>query len=72
MTTLAETIRTFLNDRAKHKRLGPELVHDVCNSYLQRLRCGSRRHSLTHSPLRAALRSCRSQAALRIRAGQKL
>lgn len=66
MTTLAQRAREFMADKAKHKRIGPELVHSVCNSFIERMRCGSRRCSATHAPLRTALRSLRAQAALGI------
>ena len=67
MATLASSARTFLDDGAKRKRLGPELVHDVCNSFLERMRCGSRRHRPTHFSLRREMRVLREYAAKLIR-----
>lgn len=67
MTTLAQRAREFLADKARHKRLGPELVHDMCNSFIDRMRRGSRRHRPVHFNLRSMLRACRAQAALKIR-----
>lgn len=32
MITLAQRAREFMLDKARHKRIGPEGVHDVCNS----------------------------------------